>query len=249
MHSNRYIYTFVLLLTAIVALTLASLFTFLKPIHDTNEAIYNKKAILGAISTKLGVDYSSLSNEQVQQIFDENIEQEVVDPKGNIIDVDALKERSFGATNAEELDMAKEKKKPAEERSLPLYIYTAPDGTKYYIVTIRGNGLWDEIWGNIAFESDLNTIAGVSFDHKGETPGLGAEIKDNKAWYSQYIGKKINDENGNFTSVNAIKGGAKDPAHQVDGISGATITGNGVNAMLETGLKLYEPYFEKIKQS
>jgi Na+-transporting NADH:ubiquinone oxidoreductase subunit C len=248
-HSNKYIYTFVLLLTAVVALALASLFTFLKPIHDTNEAIYNKKAILGAVSTKIDGDYNSLSDEQVQQIFDENIEQKVVDPKGNIIETDALQERSFGATKAEELDMAKEKKKPAEERSLPLYVYTAPDGEKYYIVTVRGNGLWDEIWGNIAFESDLNTIAGVSFDHKAETPGLGAEIKDNKAWYTQYIGKKIYDEGGDFESVNAIKGGAKDPTHEVDGISGATITADGVNAMLETGLKLYEPYFDKIKQS
>ena len=154
-----------------------------------------------------------------------------------------------GATMAEEVDMAKEKKKPAEDRALPLYVYTAPDGKQYYIVTVRGNGLWDEIWGNIALEDDLKTIAGVSFDHKGETPGLGAEIKDNKGWYSQYIGKKIYDEQGNFTSVNAIKGGAKNTEHEVDGISGATITADGVNAMMDTGLQLYETYFNKLKQS
>ncbi len=249
MHSNKYIYTFVLILTAVVALALASLFTFLKPVHDKNEAIYNKKAILGAVASKLDGDYKSLTDEDVQKIFDDNIEQIVVDPKGNEISVESLQERSFGATKAEEVDMAKEKKKPAEERSLPMYVYTSTGGDKYYIVTVRGNGLWDEIWGNIAFESDLNTIAGVSFDHKQETPGLGAEIKDNKGWYSQYIGKKIYDVTGSFQSVRAIKGGAKDPTHQVDGISGATITADGVNAMMETGLKLYEPYFEKIKQS
>ena len=106
---------------------------------------------------------------------------------------------------------------------------------------------WAHIY-NMA-EDDLKTIAGVSFDHKQETPGLGAEIKDNRDWYNQYIGKKIYDESGNFTSVNAIKGGAKDANHEIDGISGATITADGVNDMMEVGLKLYESYFNKLKQS
>ena len=249
MHSNKYIYTFVFILTAIVALALASLFTFLKPIHDRNEAVYNKKAILGAVSTKIDGDYNKLSDEDIQGIFDQNIEQIVLDTKGNVLTEAQIIENCYGATMAEEIDMAKEKKKPLEERALPLYVYTSTSGDQYYIVTIRGNGLWDEIWGNIAFEEDLVTIAGVSFDHKQETPGLGAEIKDNKGWYSQYIGKKIYDDQGNFTSVNAIKGGAKNPTHEIDGISGATITADGVNDMMETGLKLYEIYFNKLKQS
>ena len=249
MHSNKYIYTFVFILTAVVALVLASMFTFLKPIHDKNEAVYNKKAILGAVATKLDGDYKKLSDDDIQGIFDQSIEQVVLDTKGNVLSQDQIMTKSFGATTAEEIDMAKEKKKPLDQRSLPLYVYTAKDGKQYYIVTVRGNGLWDEIWGNIAFEEDLETIAGVSFDHKGETPGLGAEIKDNKGWYSQYIGKKIYDDQGNFTSVNAIKGGAKDPNHEVDGISGATITADGVNDMMEIGLQLYETYFNKLKQS
>jgi Na+-transporting NADH:ubiquinone oxidoreductase subunit C len=236
-------------MTAVVALLLAGMFTFFKPIHDRNEAIYNKKAILGAVSSKLEGDFKALTDDDVQGIFDQNIKQVVLDTKGNELTVEQVQQKSNGATLAEEVDMAKEKKKPMDERVLPLYVYTSPAGETFYIVTVRGNGLWDEIWGNIALESDLKTIAGVSFDHKGETPGLGAEIKDNKGWYSQYIGKEIYDSNGNFTSVNAIKGGAKDPNHEIDGISGATITADGVNDMLMAGLKLYEPYFDKIKQS
>lgn len=249
MHSNRYIYTFVFIMTAVVALLLAGMFTFFKPIHDRNEAIYNKKVILGAVSTKLDGDFKGLTDDDVQGIFDQNIKQFVLDTKGNELTVEQVQAQSNGATLAEEVDMAKEKKKPMDERVLPLYVYTSPAGETYYIVTVRGNGLWDEIWGNIALEADLITIAGVSFDHKGETPGLGAEIKDNKGWYTQYIGKEIYDKSGNLTSVNAIKGGAKDPKHEIDGISGATITADGVNDMLMAGLKLYEPYFNKIKQS
>ena len=249
MQNNRDIYIFVFILTSIVALTLAAMFNFLKPIHDRNEAIYSKKAILGAVSTKLGTNVAKLSDDDIQGIFDENITQVAIDVKGNELNVTQLQEMAYGATLAEEIDMAKQKKLPEMERALPMYVFNAEDGKKYYIITIRGNGLWDEIWGNIALEDDLNTIAGVSFDHKAETPGLGAEIKDNKGWYSQYIGKKLYDDTGIFTSVNAIKGGAKNEVHEVDGISGATITANGVNKMMEAGIKLYQPYFNKLKQS
>jgi Na+-transporting NADH:ubiquinone oxidoreductase subunit C len=148
---------------------------------------------------------------------------------------------------AEDIDMAKERKKPEAERRLPLYVYEQ-DGNGYYIVSVRGNGLWDEIWGNIALKEDLNTIAGASFDHKGETPGLGAEIKDNPAFPAQFKGKEIYDE-GEYVSVTVRKGGARDPQHEVDGISGATVTADGVTEMLYRGIKYYEPYFEDLRSN
>lgn len=98
-------------------------------------------------------------------------------------------------------------------------------------------------------DSDWNSIAGQAFDHKGETPGLGAEIKDNKAWYKQFTGRKLYDSNGNFKSVSVVKGGIKVVDHQVDAISGATITGNGVDEMMKRGLMYYEPYILKNKKS
>lgn len=236
MHNTRYIVIFVAVLTMVVALVLSLLATGLKPIHDRNEAIYNKKAILSAIESNLDAKASDLSDDQVQQIFDEKIEQVVVDMQGN--EVNGLK--------AEDVDMAKEKKKPEAERNLPLYIYSGSSG-KLYIVAVRGSGLWDEIWGSIAIEDDFNTIAGAAFDHTGETPGLGAEIKDNPKFHAQFVGKELY-EDGKYVSVDVKKGGIKKPAHEVDAISGATITSNGVGEMLDRGIQYYEPYFKKLKK-
>jgi Na+-transporting NADH:ubiquinone oxidoreductase subunit C len=126
-----------------------------------------------------------------------------------------------------------------------VYIYHGDQGD-LYVVSIRGNGLWDEIWGSIALEGDLKTIAGAAFDHTGETPGLGAEIKDNPGFAKQFIGKQIYDDAGSYTSIVVKKGGAKDPNHEVDGISGATVTCDGVTEMLVRGLKYYEPYLQTI---
>ncbi|MCB0687506.1 MAG: NADH:ubiquinone reductase (Na(+)-transporting) subunit C [Saprospiraceae bacterium] len=237
MHSTRYIITFVAVLTMVVALVLSLLATGLKPIHDRNEAIYNKKAILSAINAYLDEKPANMSAAQVQKIFDDQIQQEVVDMKGNVIE----------GLKAEDIDMAKEKKKPLAEQRLPVYIYNSPEG-KVYIVSVRGSGLWDEIWGSIALKNDFNTIVGATFDHKGETPGLGAEIKDNPKFPEQFIGKTINDESGNYVSIDVVKGGIKEMAHQVDAISGATITSKGVAEMLDRGLEYYQPFFENQKK-
>ena len=164
-------------MTSVVALSLASLSFGLKDIHDKNEAIYNKKAILSAIEEHLAVEFTTIGDDQVQGIFDSQIEQIVIDYTGNIIPSENVESRGYGIGRAEDVDMAKEKKRPIEEQMFPLFVYTKDDGKKYYILTVRGNGLWDEIWGCIALEEDMSTIAGVAFDHKAETPGLGAEIK------------------------------------------------------------------------
>ena len=94
----------------------------------------------------------------------------------------------------------------------------------------------------------MNTIAGVSFDHQGETPGLGAEIKDNPMFPKQFEGTKIYDDAGTYRSVMVRKGGRKNKIHEVDGISGATVTADGVTEMLVRGIKYYEPYFSKLKK-
>lgn len=237
-------------MTVIVAFVLAMMFTGLKDIHQTNEAVYNKKAILAAVASKLDKDVNGLTNAEVQSIFDAQIEQKVLDMSGNELTADEIKAATGGvATTADKVDMAKEVKKPEADRVLPLYIFKGSDGKNYYIVSVRGKGLWDEIWGNVALEDDWSTIAGVSFDHKGETPGLGAEIKDNQAWVNQFTGKKIFAADGTFTSVKVIKAGARNDVYEVDGISGATITADGVDAMMEKGLRYYEPYIMKNRKS
>jgi len=237
-------------MTVVVALVLALMVSGLKDIHTENEAVYTKKGILSAVSEQLGTDFSTITNEKVQEIFNAQIEQKVVNMQGQELTADQIKAATGGAADkAEKIDLAKEAKKPEAERMLPIFTYTGADKKKYNILYVRGKGLWDEIWGYVAFEEDWNTIAGQAFDHKGETPGLGAEIKDNKAWYSMFTGKKIYNDAGDFTSISVVKGGVKNPTNQVDAISGATITGNGVDEMLERGLKYYEPYILKNKTS
>lgn len=129
------------------------------------------------------------------------------------------------------------------DRKYPLY-FCEKDGNPYYVVPLVGTGLWGPIWGFIALEGDMNTVYGATFDHKTETPGLGAEI--NQGWFQEpFEGDKIFDENGDFVSIKVIKGGA-DPSneHGVDAITGGTITSNGVSNMLENTLKVYVPYFK-----
>lgn len=239
MHSTSYIIRFVLIMTTLAALILASLNTFLGPQHAKNEKIYNKRAVLAAVKDHLdGTSLTDMTDQQVEDVFANKIQQEVINMSGEVIE---------GVT-AESVDLAKERKKPEADRLLPLYVYTDAAGKKYYILSIRGNGLWDEIWGSIALEEDMKTVAGASFDHKGETPGLGAEIKDNPAFPDQFTGKTIIDEQGNYTSVVVKKGGATNPANEVDAISGATVTSNGVTEMLYRGIRYYQPYFNKLEQ-
>ena len=250
MHNTLRIYLFVLAMTVVVAILLAGLREFWKDRHDRNEAIFNKKAVLAAIETKLGDDVkaSKLPDDEVVSIFDNKITQLVVDYQGNQVTSEEVEGRGYKGGMAEHVDMKKEKKKPAPERLFPVYIYEE-GSDKTYIISIRGNGLWDEIWGNIALKDDFETIVGVSFDHQGETAGLGAEIKDNPAFPRQFQGKKLYDDDGNYTSVVVKKGGVRNPQYEVDGISGATVTCNGVSDMLYDGIKNYMPYFETVSKS
>ena len=237
MYSNKYVTIYTLVMTVIVSVLLAFLFSGLKPIHDANEAVFKKRDILKAIEEYLPKPLDEMSDEEVLAMFEEQIEQQVLDAEGNVIE----------GIKADEIDLAKEEKKPVDERKYPVFIYNSDKG-KLYLVAVRGNGLWDKIWGTIAFEEDFNTIAGVSFGHVGETPGLGAEITDNPAFPAQFKGKKIF-EGDKYVSVSVVKGGVKDPEHQVDAITGATITSNGVTDMLKEGLEIYLPYFESQKKS
>ncbi len=248
MHSTAYVIRFILIITAVAALVLAMLFTSLKPRHDKNEAVYNKRAFLSAVQIPLGQDVADLSDDEVQQIFDTQVKQYVVNMDGEELSEAQVMDHGYKAGLAENVDMAKERKRPEDERYLPVFLFEQ-GGDEYYIISVRGNGLWDEIWGNVALEDDFETIAGVAFDHKGETPGLGAEIKDNPAFSRQFVGKKLYDSEGNYTSVVVRKGGAKNDRYEVDGISGATITANGVTEMMYRGVKYYKPFFETVSQN
>lgn len=250
MHSTNYIVGFVALMTTVVAIVLTALFLGLKDKSDINAAIFNKRAILSAVKNQLGdKNPKEMSDDEVLDIFNKQIEQKALDMSGNEVSAEEVKARGYVGGLAEHIDMSKEMKKPEAERILPLYIFNT-GSEKLYIVSVRGSGLWDAIWGNIALDSDLNTIVGAAFDHQGETPGLGAEIKDNPSFPNMFKGKKIYDKQGNYVSVMGVKGGTgKEDLHEVDIISGATVTSNGVSEMMKRGMKYYEPYFEKLKNN
>jgi Na+-transporting NADH:ubiquinone oxidoreductase subunit C len=148
-----------------------------------------------------------------------------------------------------DINLALEVKKDSDTQRFPLYIANV-ENEKFYVIPLRGAGLWAEIWGYIALREDINTIKGVSFDHKSETAGLGAEITED--WFiDSFTDEKINDSQGNFVGVYLTKSN-NDPRNEdkmdneVDAISGATITGDGVSDMIIERVQNYLPYFNNI---
>ena len=119
------------------------------------------------------------------------------------------------------------------------------------VLPVYGFGLWNNIWGFVALKSDFNTVQGAKFQHAGETPGLGARIESEEI-QSRYADKKVF-ESGQVVSIYMQKGeGSNDyssDSHKVDGMSGATLTGKGVNNMLQDYLSCYEKYLLKNQTS
>ncbi len=235
-------------MTTLVAVGLTTLREVTKDQAKLNESIFNKRSILMAVNDHLGNSgVDDMSDEDVLKIFDNQVTQVALNSKGDKLDSDAIIASGYKGGRAENIDMAKEKKKSSDDMIFPAYEYNSGN-KKFYILTVRGSGLWDEIWGCVALEDDFNTIAGASFDHKGETPGLGAEIKDNPVFARNFKGTKIYNKDGEYVSIKVRKGGAKDKNHEVDGLSGATVTCDGVTEMMYRGLKKYEPYFDAQKK-
>ncbi|MDC0231151.1 NADH:ubiquinone reductase (Na(+)-transporting) subunit C [Aureispira] len=241
---NVYLYVFIL--TSLTALILSLLYTSLNPIFEANKKEAKKKAILSCVPDTT-IDLAT--QESVTKAY-EKVTMLAVTEKGEIYtneNLDAINTMATGGVKKykelAELDLANEEKKDASNRLYPVYKYENSD-VNYYIVAIRGNGLWDKIWGYIALEDDLNTIAGVYFDHKAETPGLGAEIKDSDKFKAQFINKKVFD--GSKVAFTVLKR-AKKGEHYVTGISGATITSDGVTDMFASGMNYYKTYFDAVK--
>jgi len=234
-NTTGYIIKFTVVLTVLAGLALSGMFYATEPAAKRNEEVFKKRAILSSIAPYLDKPLAQMSDDEVLQIFKDKIEQHVVNTKGEVID---------GAI-AEKISMKAESKKKESDMELPIFTYKGKDGD-INILSIYGNGLWDKIWGYIALKDDNKTIVGAAFDHAGETPGLGAEIKDNPSFAAEFIGKTIFDGD-KYTSVKVLKK-VTDPAHQVDGIGGATLTSNGVSEMMVRGIKYYLPYLQKHKK-
>ena len=225
-NSNAYTFIFAIILVVIVASLLAFVSESTKEKRANNVKLEKMQNILSTI----GID---VSREESGKVFTDYIKQELSVKEDGSIDADVV---------AFEIDLKNETKKVSSEQRYPIYI-ADKEGKKYYVIPLYGAGLWDAVWGYISLADDKNTIVGASFDHKGETPGLGAEI--NQSWFeNQFKGKKIMDGD-NFVSVKIIKGGAPvGDMHGVDGISGGTITSDGVSDMIKERLENYLPYLK-----
>lgn len=230
MHSNKYTLLYAIGFTSLVAVVLAFAATSLRPLQAANEAHAKRKAILESVM--------EVNDATLEEDYNRYITEVVVDHEGN----------EMPGVRAFDIDVKKESKKPASERLLPIFIYD--DGSRRnYIIPMQGLGLWGPISAFLALEEDLNTIYGVVFDHEKETPGLGAEITS-PAFEGQFKGKKIFDDDGTLAAIVVLKGSGNDvqgKPHLVDGVSGATMTSNGVTEMFKEELMHYAPYFKKLK--
>lgn len=253
MFSNRYIFIYASVMVIIVAAVLSAASQILKPYQEMNVKNEKFQGILSAAEVKVP------RNDAGENYTKYIVEELAIDQEGNIVSRYANGKQELGEVRPFDIVLKEmlRLKQDATEKSnsakpvWPLYIMEK-DGKRQYIVPLYGVGLWGPIWGNIAFESDFNTVSGTFFDHKSETPGLGAEI--NADWFQEeFKGKQIFDQNNEFVSVKVVKGGvansAVTPAHGVDAISGGTITSNGVSEMLANCLENYVPFIKKNIQS
>lgn len=235
--SNTYIIVFSVVLTIILGLLLSGTSQVLGPLQQEAIALDKKKQILGAVISASEIE--AMTPQQVNEFYSSRISATVVDLSG----------KEITGVEAEKVEIAKDYKRPADQRQYPVFMFHAegnPEAVESYIFPLYGAGLWDAIWGYLALETDMNTIGGITLAHASETPGLGARITEGEV-QSRYVGKKIFDDSGSLVAVQMQKGEGKDysaDAHKVDGMSGATITGNGVNNMLKAYLGHYEAFIK-----
>ena len=218
--SNLYTFLFVGIMIVGIASILAYTSQTLKPMQDEN--VKNEK--MQNILSTVGIN---VSREEAEKSYKKYIVEELA------LKIDGSINENINPFS--DLNLAKELKKDYEDQHFPLYVAEI-NSEKYYIIELRGTGLWDAIWGYISLKSDFNTVNGVSFDHKGETAGLGAEIT--KDWFKEsFKDEKIFNSDGELVGITVLKGN-NDPNnidkddHEVDAISGSTMTGDGVTDMI-----------------
>ena len=240
---NSYTILFAIGMVIVVGSLLAFAAASLKPNIDENKRLEKQQNILYAMGVNENDDSSAnfVSTTDAPDLFKKYIKKQLViegdkvseDNKAYLIDVKKQQVRA----------------KAGNVRKLPLFV-GEKDGKTFYVAPIYGKGLWDAIWAYVALDENM-VVQGAYFDHKGETPGLGANIKQ-RYFMDDFNGEHLLSEAGSFKGITVAKGNA-DPKNmdktdnEVDAIAGATITGDGVTAMIKSDLKLYKPYFDSLK--
>ena len=242
---NSYTIIFSVIMVIVVGSLLAGVAQGLKSKITLNERFEKMQNILYAMGineNESDGDITFISTDKVEEVFAANIKKQLViqgddvteDPEAYLIDI--KKEETLA-------------KDPNYQRRLPLFV-GEKDGETLYVIPMRGKGLWDAIWGFVAVDKSL-VVKGVFFDHAGETPGLGAEIMQ-RYFMDDFKGESIMDADV-FKGIIVAKGN-NDPVNEnktdnkVDAIAGATITGDGVTAMIKKDVRMYLPYLNSLSQ-
>ena len=243
---NTYTLLFAIGLVVIVGTLLAAIDSSLKDKIRINKTLEKQQNILYAIgiNENEGNSVNFIAAEKAEEEFSKYITKQIYIQGDSIIE----------DNEAYLIDVKKEKalaKDPSYKRKLPLFI-AQKDGKNLYVAPIRGKGLWDAIWAYVSIDENM-VIRGIYFDHKAETPGLGANIKQ-RFFMDDFIGESLLDNEGNFKGVTVSKTNL-DPKnedkydHEVDAIAGSTITGDGVTAMIRSDLSLYQPFFNSLNNN
>lgn len=217
-NKNSYTFIFALAMVLVVAALLSFAATSLKPAQEENIRNEKMQRILASVNIEVERDAAQAS-------YDKYITKALVVKNNQVVE----------GIEAFEIDLSKEIDKAPTDRNAPLYIAEV-NNEQYFIVPLRGRGLWGPIWGYISLKDDVNTVFGAVFDHKSETPGLGAEIAT-PVFMDQFQEKKIL-KNGEFTGIKVTKKAAQGD-YEVDGISGGTITSVGVENMIDDNMRAY----------
>ena len=233
-NSNAYIIIYSAILVVIVAFLLAFIFKALKPMQDANVALDKKKQILASLNIR------NLNDSEAEAQYKNVVRADYIIQKD---------ECDNGPENFDEYDGEsagfKLGKADYKAGKLVVYFCEVAEGQKL-VIPVYGMGLWGGIWGYVALNQD-GTVFGAYFDHESETAGLGAEIKDSRAWQEKFIGKKYIDEPEGqpISIVLGVKKNSeiKNPEAEVDAITGATLTSNGVDEMLKECLGKYKNFF------
>ncbi|MDC1237599.1 Na(+)-translocating NADH-quinone reductase subunit C [Polaribacter sp.] len=242
--SNGYTMVFAVIMVFVVGSLLAFLASSLKPAIKENERIEKQQNILYA----MGVNENDASNANFVSTKIAGAEFKKYIKKQLVLEGNKISE----SQDAYLIDVKKQQAnaKDGKVRKLPLFV-GEKEGKTFYVAPIRGKGLWDAIWGYVSMDENM-VVQGAYFDHKGETPGLGANIKQ-RYFMDDFIGEHLMTAAGVFKGI-TVKKGNNDAVnedktdYEVDAIAGATITGDGVSAMIKKDLSLYVPYFKNLKK-
>ncbi len=241
-NSNLYTVIYTTVIVVVVAAVLAFVSQSLKSKQDANEKAETISQMLTAGGFGTKAEFQAMGNAKVLETYGNEIESAfTVDAQGaKVADLDLAAREVF---SPKQLKAQNYKVKAGEGYALPVFIFK----NGITVVPVYGAGLWGPVWGYIAFEADGKTIHGAYFDHESETAGLGAKIKDDPAFQAEFVGEKA--FFGQSPVFSIVKGGApKEDGksvvdNQIDAITGATMTSNGLDAAINAWLGAYAGYF------